>query len=180
MVPKQSVWLGRSASKMGEYRGIMNLCRVLPNGPDAKLAVDNAIDLASAVGNLRNDILRYLPGLFMCDQNLKGVQQAWTRAGDLQACSRNAVRMCCRCKEAAEQAPGPPKSSPFEQASWQASSAAAARRLGLHYLQRYFYLITFFCYLDSGLASMTSFARWMAERRELKHLLSTLSLEPVM
>lgn len=68
--------------------------------------------------------------------------------------------------------------SPFEQASGQAS-AASARRLGLHYLQRYFYLITFFCYLDSGMASMTSFARWMADRRELKHLLSTLSLEPV-
>ncbi len=44
---------------MGEYRGIMNLCRVLPNGPDAKLAVDNAIDLASSIGNLRNDIVRY-------------------------------------------------------------------------------------------------------------------------
>lgn len=84
----------------------------------------------------------------------------------------------CRCKEAAEQVSSSPKASPFEQASGQAS-AASARRLGLHYLQRYFYLITFFCYLDSGMASMTSFARWMAERRELKHLLSTLSLEPV-
>lgn len=83
-----------------------------------------------------------------------------------------------RCKEAAEGAPSTPKGSPFEQASGQASTAYA-RRLGLHYLQRYFYLITFFCYLDSGNASMTSFARWMAERRELKHLLTTLSLEPV-
>lgn len=83
-----------------------------------------------------------------------------------------------RCKEAAEQAAGVPKSSPFEQVSGQAS-VASARRLGLHYLQRYFYLITFFSYLDSGMASMTSFARWMADRRELKHLLSTLSLEPV-
>lgn len=44
---------------MGEYRGIMNLCRVLPNGTDAKLAVDNAIDLASPIGNLRNDIVRW-------------------------------------------------------------------------------------------------------------------------
>lgn len=47
---------------MGEYRGIMNLCRVLPNGPDAKLVVDTAIDLASPIGNLRNDILRCVPG----------------------------------------------------------------------------------------------------------------------
>ena len=52
------VLVRRSASIMGEYRGIMNLCRVLPNGPDAKLAVDNAIDLASSIGNLRNDIVR--------------------------------------------------------------------------------------------------------------------------
>ena len=48
----------RSASIMGEYRGIMNLCRVLPNGSDAKLAVDNAIDLCASIGNLRNDIVR--------------------------------------------------------------------------------------------------------------------------
>lgn len=43
---------------MGEYRGIMNLCRVLPNGPDAKLLVDDAIDLGITIGNLRNDIVR--------------------------------------------------------------------------------------------------------------------------
>ena len=36
----------------------MNLCRVLPNGTDAKESVDEAIDLASSIGNLRNDIHR--------------------------------------------------------------------------------------------------------------------------
>ena len=67
--------------------------------------------------------------------------------------------------------------SPFEKAAGQ-SKAAAARRLGLHYLQRYFYLITFIVYLESSSVREVSFARWMADRRELKHLLSTLSLEP--
>lgn len=38
---------------MGEYRGIMNLCRLMPAGTDAKLAVDEAIDRCAAIGNLR-------------------------------------------------------------------------------------------------------------------------------
>ncbi len=82
--------------------------------------------------------------------------------------------MPCRCKQAAD-APSP--NSPFERMAAQ-SVAIAARRLGLHYLQRYFYLITFVCYLSNSSAREVSFARWMAERRELKHLLSTLTLEP--
>ena len=36
----------------------MNLCRVLPNGMDAKLAVDEAIDASAPIGNLRDDIFR--------------------------------------------------------------------------------------------------------------------------
>ena len=48
----------RSASSLGEYRGIMNLCRVLPNGTDAKEVVDDAIDMAAAIGNIRGDIHR--------------------------------------------------------------------------------------------------------------------------
>ena len=43
---------------MGEYRGIMNLCRVLPQGTAAKLAVDKAIDRLSTVGSIREDIQR--------------------------------------------------------------------------------------------------------------------------
>lgn len=34
----------------------MNLCRVLPNGLDAKAAVDEAINRCAAIGNLRADI----------------------------------------------------------------------------------------------------------------------------
>ena len=42
---------------MGEYRGIMNLCRVLPKGMLSKLAVDDAIDRCTPqIGNIREDI----------------------------------------------------------------------------------------------------------------------------
>ena len=65
------------------------------------------------------------------------------------------------------------------------------RRLGLHYLQRYFYLVAFFSYLAAAevvVAPSTaevlaatggrqSFATWFADRRELRHLLGTLSFE---
>lgn len=54
------VMLCRSASSMGEYRGIMNLCRVLPQGTAAKLAVDKAIDRLSTIGSIREDIQRCL------------------------------------------------------------------------------------------------------------------------
>lgn len=44
---------------LGEYRNIMNLCRVLPGGTEAKLAVDGAIDACMPIGNLREDIFRW-------------------------------------------------------------------------------------------------------------------------
>jgi hypothetical protein len=46
----------RTMSDMGEYRGIMSVVRLLPGGTEVKLAVDDAIDKCSAVGNLRDDI----------------------------------------------------------------------------------------------------------------------------
>ena len=56
---KEDVWyLFRSASSMGEYRGIMNLCRVLPQGTAAKLVVDKAIDRLPTIGSIREDIQR--------------------------------------------------------------------------------------------------------------------------
>lgn len=48
----------RTAAMLGEYRNIMNLCRVLPGGSEAKLAVDEAIEACSPIGNLRDDIFR--------------------------------------------------------------------------------------------------------------------------
>lgn len=40
----------RAAALAGQYRSIMNVCRVLPNGSAAKLAVDEAIDLCTPIG----------------------------------------------------------------------------------------------------------------------------------
>jgi hypothetical protein len=51
--------MARSASILGEYRTIMNLVRVLPNGREAKLVVDEAIDRCAPIGNIRDDIHRY-------------------------------------------------------------------------------------------------------------------------
>ncbi|KAL4521071.1 hypothetical protein Ndes2437A_g05017 [Nannochloris sp. 'desiccata'] len=89
--------LVRSA-QAGEYRGVMNLCRVLPGGTEAKAAVDESIDACEHIGNLRDDILK--------------------------------------CKKAAE-------NEDDEMIQHDPSAAAAARRLGFHYLQRYFLLIAF-------------------------------------
>jgi len=126
----------RSAGVLGEYRAIMNLCRVLPDGLDCKLAVDEAVDRCNDIGNLRDDILK--------------------------------------CKEAAEAAPGagaeagPPL------------GAVSSRGLGQHYLQRYFLLIAFRCYLGANPVQgpdVPTFAKWFADRGELRFLLSTLSLD---
>ena len=53
----------------------------------------------------------------------------------------------------------------------------AARQLGRHYLQRYFFLLAFRAYLDTGEAATVPFARWFAERAELKHLMGSLALD---
>ena len=125
--------LVRSA-QAGEYRGVMNLCRVLPGGAEAKSAVDEAIDACEAIGNLRDDILK--------------------------------------CKQAAENEDEATMNDP--------SVAAAARRLGFHYLQRYFLLIAFRVFLDSPGArgsAPVAFSEWVAQRKEITYLLSTLELE---
>jgi len=60
-----------------------------------------------------------------------------------------------------------------------ASTAAAARRLGLHYLQRYFFLIAFRAFLECSSGRSGGglcFSEWVAERKELTYLLSTLEL----
>lgn len=121
--------LARSAHA-GEYRGVMNLCRVLPGGAEAKELVDDAIDACGSIGNIRVDVLK--------------------------------------CKEAAED----------DAEGGDPSAAAAARRLGLHYLQRYFFLIAFRVYLDSSAVrgpAAVPFSEWVAQRKEITYLLSTLA-----
>ena len=49
-----------------------------------------------------------------------------------------------------------------------------ARRFGLHYLQRYFFLIAYQSYIQSG--NNESFSAWSAERKEIPYLHSQLSI----
>jgi len=122
----ESSELSRSV-EIGEYRAIMNLCRVLPSGVDAKKAVDEAIEQCKDIGNLKEDILK--------------------------------------CKQISEE-------------DSEGSTAAAARRLGLHYLQRYFYLIAFRAFLEQDKDdASTTFNKWVSERKEISYLSSVLDLE---
>eukprot|EP01026_Neomeris_dumetosa_P055765 TRINITY_DN50829_c0_g1_i8.p1 TRINITY_DN50829_c0_g1~~TRINITY_DN50829_c0_g1_i8.p1 ORF type:complete len:321 (-),score=36.97 TRINITY_DN50829_c0_g1_i8:539-1501(-) len=51
----------------------------------------------------------------------------------------------------------------------------AARQLGLHYLKRYFLLITYRCYLHQS--PEEKFSEWFDSRQELSHLLNKLTLD---
>lgn len=55
------------------------------------------------------------------------------------------------------------------------ADASFAKRLGLHYLQRYFYLIAFRAFLESG--SEENFSDWVGDRKEISYLASVLTLE---
>ncbi|KAL7112367.1 hypothetical protein ACP275_04G000100 [Erythranthe tilingii] len=47
------------ARKMGDYRDILSLIRVLVHGPESKAGVDSVIDRCAGAGHLRDDILYY-------------------------------------------------------------------------------------------------------------------------
>jgi hypothetical protein len=60
--------------------------------------------------------------------------------------------------------------------------ASFAKRLGLHYLLRYFYLIAFRAYLYEAErkqhgSDAVSFRQWVDERKEISYLASSLRLE---
>ena len=52
-----------------------------------------------------------------------------------------------------------------------------AKRLGLHYLKRYFYLIAFISYLESANETQETFKDWVDARKEISYLASVLDLE---
>ena len=135
----------------GEYRGIMNLCRVLPSGGEAKAAVDAAIEgsVGESIGNLVSDV-------YACKQ---ATEEERIGGGNNVDGSTTSSSSSVSGMEAY-----------FEK-------KYAAKRLGIHYLKRYAFLIMFRVYLDKGLESGANFTRFYEERRELKHLLSTLDLE---
>ncbi|KAG2430310.1 hypothetical protein HYH02_013787 [Chlamydomonas schloesseri] len=127
----------------GEYRGIMSLCRLLPGGFEAKLAVDAAVAaIAKQVGDLLKDI-----------QN---------------------------CKAQAEAPAAPPAAGANPGAALAVAPLGpqfAARQLGLHYLKRYFLLITYRCFLDHSAYKLCGFADWVAQQPELHHLANHLTLD---
>lgn len=149
---------------MGEYRGIMNLCRVLPNGGDAKAAVDAAVERCAGIGNLRADI-------HACKEAAEGGMTGEEEgASSLYVLCFWLPLLCATCMscmlrlffgrvlaQASLLNAPPPRPSPslacaatspvggavVQLGEPRAAAAAAARRLGLHYLQRYFFLIAF-------------------------------------
>ena len=145
---------GDAAAAAFNFRSILHLVRALPRGRAAKAAADAAVDACGrTLGDLRDDVVR--------------------------------------CKLAAEgggvSSDGGPPPADGAPPSRAPGAAAAARRLGLHYLTRYFFLVAFFAYRADGCArsggtggdAPPSFADWCRDRRELRHLLESLSLETV-
>ncbi|GMH33294.1 hypothetical protein BSKO_01128 [Bryopsis sp. KO-2023] len=61
---------------LGEFRAIMNLCRVLPKGIEDKRAVDEAIDRCHRIGSLREDILS-------CKYSVDGSAEQTSKANKL-------------------------------------------------------------------------------------------------
>uniref|UniRef100_A0A7S3QUH6 Tyrosine specific protein phosphatases domain-containing protein n=1 Tax=Dunaliella tertiolecta TaxID=3047 RepID=A0A7S3QUH6_DUNTE len=113
-------------------------------------------------------LCRLLPGgshaKHMVDQSIGAVSSMGNILEDIR-----------QCKETADAAP-----DTLLQADPQAvvnSSHSAARQLGLHYLKRYFLLITYRCYLESGGSNQCGFDKWMRQRRELGHLFALLASE---
>lgn len=72
-------------------------------------------------------------------------------------------------------------SEPSDDLGLQPGDASFAKRLGLHYLLRYFYLIAFRAYLYEAErkqhGSEVSFRQWVDERKEISYLASSLRLE---
>lgn len=52
-----------AALKLGEYRDILSLTRVLANGPTSKEDVDDIIERCSGAGHIRDDIVHYMKEL---------------------------------------------------------------------------------------------------------------------
>ncbi|XVE73576.1 hypothetical protein DITRI_Ditri11bG0129700 [Diplodiscus trichospermus] len=54
-----SSWTSEEARKMGDYRDILSLTRVLMHGPKSKADVDIILERCAGAGHLRDDILHY-------------------------------------------------------------------------------------------------------------------------
>jgi len=157
------------SAQAGEYRGIMALCRLLPNGIEAKSEVDQAINKLRRIGHILEDI-------HLCVKSMGrvapsgpssipvGMGEAETGGGP----ASNAVAQ-----------PGMAAPAPVTEKSEKNDAMQyAARQLGIHYLKRYFLLLCFRTYLSLGINPVTKpFDKWVAGQRELQHLLNHLTLD---
>eukprot|EP00197_Chlamydomonas_leiostraca_P007983 CAMPEP_0202863826 /NCGR_PEP_ID=MMETSP1391-20130828/4304_1 /ASSEMBLY_ACC=CAM_ASM_000867 /TAXON_ID=1034604 /ORGANISM="Chlamydomonas leiostraca, Strain SAG 11-49" /LENGTH=1425 /DNA_ID=CAMNT_0049543499 /DNA_START=116 /DNA_END=4393 /DNA_ORIENTATION=- len=118
-------------------------------------------------------LCRLLPGGFEAKLTVD-------RAISLASPIGNLLADIAKCKGTADAPMTPAKASSGE-ASYVVSAASdrhfAARQLGLHYLKRYFLLITYRTFLEQGGMRKGNFAEWMATQKELGHLLHTLTLD---
>lgn len=67
--PEDKKTSGDEARKMGDYRDILSLTRVLLHGPESKADVDIVIERCSGAGHLRDDILYYIKELEKLSDN---------------------------------------------------------------------------------------------------------------
>lgn len=81
------------------------------------------------------------------------------------------------CKDAAGSLPSQPMASDPEAVLRATLAHHAARQLGLHYLKRYFLLITYRCFLEQCGTRRAGYADWVEQQKELEHLLSHLTLD---
>ena len=159
-------------TESGEYRGIMALCRLLPGGYEAKSTVDSAIQSCSDnIGDLLGDIRKCHFQTGKMGQP-SGPSAVPVGPGDAENGGGGAA------------APAPPKPAADPVLQMAAKGAGtenlqfAARQLGVHYLKRYFLLITYRTFLEKvGVVPSLSFGEWVNQQPEIVHLLHHLKLE---
>ena len=155
-------------TESGEYRGIMALCRLLPGGYDAKSTVDSAIQSCSEqIGDLLGDIRKCHFQTGKMGQP-SGPSALPVGPGDAENGGGGSAPV-------APVAPKPAVDAAAKGAGTD-NLQFAARQLGVHYLKRYFLLITYRIFLEK-VGLRVTFGDWVNQQPEIAHLLHHLKLE---
>ena len=146
--------------------------------PKADSHRKSAAEQTSHMGLVRNDSESSDLSRSVVAGEYRGIMnllRALPRGGDAKNAIDEAIERCSsigritkdilKCKTISED----------ESDSLDPADSAFAKRLGLHYLQRYFYLIAFRAYLESDCS--TDFKEWVDSRKEISYLASVLELE---